>query len=113
MAKDPTTILLCATRFWVSAGVDFPLTTPTLRAGVRTVARAQGLTPAELDKAERALVRRGYITKPRRGVVALTPRGAKVSRKACYRVQLTPWNWEASYYGRLDGVRGQRRRRRR
>jgi hypothetical protein len=108
--------MLCATRFWVAAGglhpKPMPLTTPTIRRGARNVVRAQGFKSAEIDKAERELIRRGYLIKTGKGTIALTVKGAKVSRKACHRVTLAPWNWEASYRGRLDGIHRRRDRRR-
>lgn len=101
-------ILLCATRFWVGAGGSIPLTTSTLRSGVRHVARKQGVSPQALDKAERSLVREGLLRKPRRGEIALTELGVKMSRGTCERLKLPPWDWEASYKGRVDGRRRRR-----
>lgn len=125
MAKDAKTIVLCSVRFWANAGFNtFPphtiRTTATLRKGARKVARSQGLTPAQIDKAERELLKRGYIRygkdnhtgKVDRSTIALTDAGKRVSRKACYRVELKPWDWGATYHG-LEGRRPRRRRSRR
>lgn len=59
----PRTTLLCALRFWGGAGFPGRATvTPTLRKGVRHVARKQGITPRELDAAERAMVKKGLVS---------------------------------------------------
>lgn len=120
MSRDPETILLCSLRFWSGAGQGKPSTTPTLRSGVRHVARKQGVSPRELDKAERQLVKGGLMAKPRRGVVALTDKGRLVSNSHCKRIELAPWDWKATYKdppGQLDGAkkrkRNERKRRRR
>ncbi len=94
---SPTTLLLCATRFWSLRGSP---TTPTLRAGVRHVVRKQGVTPREIDKAERILVRRGlvelsYGTKA--STLRLTPKGLKLTGRACPRIDLPPWDNRAVY----------------
>jgi hypothetical protein len=87
--QSPKATLLCAIRFWgVSPGV------PTLRRGVRHVVRKQGVSPAEIDRAERALVRGGLIqlSGKRSGrAVALTPKGMRVASRACPNVHLPPW----------------------
>jgi hypothetical protein len=113
MSRDPETILLCSLRFWSGAGQGKPSTTPTLRKGVRTVARKQGITPTELDKAERQLVRGGLATKPRAGVIALTDKGRTVSNSHCKRIELAPWDWKATFRdppGQLDGRKRKRKR---
>lgn len=105
----PRTTLLCALRFWGGAG--FPgrgTTTPTLRKGVRKVARTQGITPRELDAAERKLVKKGLVARPRRGVIALTEKGLKLSSRVCRGVSLAPWDAKATF-----PFAGARRRRRR
>lgn len=94
MSRSAETVLLCATRFWGIGKATGSYTTPTLRAGVRSVVRKQGLSPAEIDRAERALVKRGYLRKggKRSGAsLALTEKGAKVSARVCKRVELPPW----------------------
>lgn len=99
MANARTT-LLCAVRFWGGAG--FPgraTTTPTLRKGARHVARKQGVTPRELNAAERTLVKSGLVTRPRAGVIALTEKGIKVSSRACKTVTLAPWDHKATFKG--------------
>lgn len=107
----PRTTLLCAIRFWSGAG--FPgrgVTTATLRRGVRHVARKQGITPRELDAAERALVRRGLVHKrgKRSGAaIGLTEKGLKLSTRVCRSVSLTPWDAKATF-----PFAGARRRRR-
>jgi hypothetical protein len=86
MANARTT-LLCAVRFWgVEPGVA------TLRRGARHVARKQGVTPRELDKAERSLVKGGLVSRPRAGEIALTGKGVTVSSRACRNVELPPWD---------------------
>lgn len=81
--------LLCAVRFWSGSPG-----TPTLRRGVRHVARKQGLTPSEIDRAERQLIRAGLVqlSGQRMGkAIGLTPKGLKVSARACPYVHLPPW----------------------
>jgi hypothetical protein len=104
-------VLLCATRFWVGAGGGIPLTTPTLRRGVRSVATKQAVSSAQLDKAERELARDGLVKRAGK-TLALTNNGVKVSREQCYRFPLPPWDWSASYRGRLDGVHRRRKAKR-
>lgn len=87
-----------------------PSTTPTLRSGVRHVARKQGIRPGELDRAERQLVKDGLMVKPRRGVLALTDKGRTVSNSHCKRIELAPWDWKATFRGQLDGAKKRRRR---
>jgi DNA-binding MarR family transcriptional regulator len=81
--------LLCAIRFWgVTPGV------PTLRRGVRHVARKQGLTPADMDRAERQLIRAGLVQRSGKrmgAAIVLTPKGMRVSARACPYVHLPPW----------------------
>lgn len=85
--------LLCAIKFWSGIpGEGSRAGQGTLRKGPRKVARTQGFTPSELDKAERELVREGFITRPRAGVVALTSRGIQRGAKSCARVSLAPWD---------------------
>lgn len=97
----PRTTLLCAIRFWAGAG--FPgrgVTTTTLRRGVRHVARKQGITPRELDVAERALVRQGLVHKrgKRSGAaIGLTEKGLKLSSRVCRSVPLDPWDNKATF----------------
>ena len=109
--KSPKTILLCATRFWAGGGV-IPRTTPTLRKGVRHVARKQGVTPAELDAAERALVKGGLLRKPGKGSVALTIKGLKIANRACRRVKLPPWNPQANFDKGSEGPFGMAKKKR-
>jgi hypothetical protein len=112
MSRDPETILLCSLRFWTGAGRGKPSTTPTLRAGVRKVARTQGVTPRELDKAERQLVKGGLATRPGPGTIALTDKGRTVSNSHCKRIELAPWDWRATFRdppGQLDGRKKRRR----
>lgn len=97
--NDPTTVLLCATRFWAGGAGAFPRTTPTLRKGVRHVARKQGITPRELDKAERGLVAKNLLVKPRKGVIALTEKGLMVATWACRDVPLPPWDPKTNFGG--------------
>jgi hypothetical protein len=107
----PRTTLLCALRFWggVSRGVPAgATTTPTLRKGVRLVARRQGITPRELDKAERSLVKRGLASRPRKGSIALTEKGVKLSSRVCQSVSLAPWDAKATFP--FAGARKRRRR---
>lgn len=96
---DATTVLLCATRFWAGGGGSIPRTTPTLRKGVRHVARKQGVTPRELDKAERGLIAKQLLVKPRKGVIALTDKGLMVATWACGNVPLPPWDPQANFKG--------------
>lgn len=108
----PETVLMCSLRFWGGAGSGAS-TTPTLRSGVRHVARRQGVSPRELDRAERSLVRQGYISKRSDGAaaLALTERGLKFSRDLCRGVELPPWDWKATYRsGMLTGARRRRRK---
>ena len=88
-------ILLCATRFWANStgmGVrEDGGTLMTLRAGVRHVARKQGVTPSELDRAERSLIKKGLLERGGRRTGAslrVTPSGMHIS---CKRVKLPPW----------------------
>jgi hypothetical protein len=114
MSRDPETILLCSLRFWTGAGRGKPSTTPTLRKGVRLVARKQGVTPAELNKAERQLVKGGLATRPGAGTIALTDKGRTVSNSHCKRIELLPWDWKVTYQdppGQLDGARRKKRSR--
>lgn len=87
--QSPKATLLCAIRFWsINPG------TPTLRRGVRHVARKQGLSPAEIDHAERQLVRSGLVQvggKRMGKTIGLTPKGLKVANRACPNVHLPPW----------------------
>lgn len=88
MASAKTTYL-CAVKLW---GM-FP-GTQTLRRGVRSVARKQGLSPAEMDKAERQLVKSGLVTRGGRRTgasIGLTQKGVRVATRACRRVRLPPW----------------------
>lgn len=89
MASASTT-LLCAIRFWARSS-----RVTTLRKGTRKVARAQGHSAADLDRAERTLVKRGLVEKPRKGAVALTEKGMDVSERACKAVALPPWTNDA------------------
>lgn len=110
----PRTTLLCAIRFWGGAG--FPgrgVTHATLRRGVRHVARKQGITPRELDVAERALVRKGLVHKrgKRSGAaIGLTEKGLKLSSRVCQGVSLAPWDAKATFP--FAGSRRRKRRRR-
>lgn len=91
------TILLCATRFWALR--DAP-TTPTLRSGVRHVVRKQGVSPAEIDRAEKTLVKRGLLARggARAGsTLALTAKGLRLTGRACPRIELPPWDNRAVY----------------
>lgn len=100
--RAPEVILLCSLRFWARG------TVPTVRAGVRTVARKQA-TPRALDKAERQLVKAGLISRPRKGAIAMTDKGYKLSEGMCKGVSLEPWDWKASYRGsQLSGARRRR-----
>ena len=112
MSRDPETILLCSLRFWSGAGSGKPSLVATLRKGVRHVARKQGISPRELDKAERQLLKGKLITKPRKGPIALTEKGRTVTNSHCRRIELPPWDWKATYQdppGQLDGRRKRRR----
>lgn len=101
MASAATT-LLCATRFWALRSSP---TTATLRSGVRHVVRKQGFSPAEIDRAERTLIKRGLL---RRGgarsgsSLALTERGFKITSRACPRVSLAPWDMSTALGGVFD-----------
>jgi hypothetical protein len=87
------TTLLCAIKFSASAGFGPTVAgRSTLRAFPRKVARSQGFTPAELNTAERELVREGLLTKPRKGAIALTSRGISRAAGACRGVSLSPWD---------------------
>ncbi len=98
MAKpSATTLLLCATRFWALRSHP---TTPTLRSGVRHVVRKQGVSPSEIDRAEKTLVKRGLIVRggQRSGAsIALTEKGLRVTGRACPRIDLPPWDNRAVY----------------
>ncbi len=96
--------LLCATRFW---SIDDG-TTPTLSSGVRSVVRRQGFSTAEINKAERELVKSGRIEVAGRGTgktIKLTSAGSRVR---CSMVSLAPWT-NAGYPG--AALAGRRRRR--
>jgi hypothetical protein len=110
----PRTTLLCAIRFWAGAG--FPgrgVTSATLRRGVRHVARKQGITPRELDAAERSLVRRGLAHKAGKrsgAAIGLTEKGLKLSSRVCRGVSLAPWDAKATFP--FAGARRRKHRRR-
>ena len=95
------TILICAARFWTH-GNQVP---QGFRRAIRMVARKQGVSPAELNRAEKALVKRGLLTKHRYGVTAsstvltLTSKGVKVATRACPRVSLAPWDNAKTFAG--------------
>jgi len=92
-----TTLLLCATRFWA---LRHSPTTPTLRSGVRHVVRKQGVSPGEIDRAERSLVKRGLLARGgarSSATIALTQKGLKLTGRACPRVDLPPWDNRAVY----------------
>ena len=115
MSRDPETILLCSLRFWSGQGGK-PHTHMTLRRGVRHVALKQGMSPAQLDRAERQLVKGGLVLKSKvhRGQIALTDKGRTVSNSHCRNIELAPWDWKATYKdppGQLDGARRKRRKR--
>jgi hypothetical protein len=82
---------------------------PTLRKGVRHVARKQGITSDELDAAERAMVKGGLIMRPRPSAIALTERGLKLSSRVCQGVTLAPWDAKATFP--FAGARRRRKRR--
>lgn len=84
--------------------------TPTLSSGVRHVVRRQGFTPAEIDRAERELVREGKLEVDRRGAksLRLTDKGNTVS---CANVKLSPWTDDPYPGSALTSRRRQRRRR--
>lgn len=103
----PRTTLLCALRFWTFEPGSL---TSTLRKGVRNVARKQGITPHELDTAERRMVRQGLVRRPRAGEIALTEKGLKLSSRVCQNVSLAPWDSKATFP--FLGARRRRRRRR-
>jgi len=106
---DVKRTLLCATRFWSLGWKARDNSTPTLRAGVRHVVRKQGFTPAEIDKAERELVREGKleVAGVRSGkTLRLTDKG---NRADCKLVKLAPWT-DPQYPGAaLTGPRRPRR----
>lgn len=106
---DVKRTLLCATRFWSLGWKARDNSTPTLRAGVRHVVRKQGFTPAEIDKAERELVREGKleVAGVRSGkTLRLTDKG---NRADCKLVKLAPWT-DSQYPGAaLTGPRKPRR----
>jgi len=87
---SPKATLLCAIRFWSFDKQGGP----TLRRGVRHVVRAQGITPAQIDRAERALIRGGYVqlSGKRSGkAIGLTAKGRRTAARACPAVPLPPW----------------------
>lgn len=105
----PNTIFLCAVRFWSHQPGSL---TPTLRRGVRHVARKQGVTPRELDAAERALVATGHLKRSGKrmgAAIGLTEKGLKLSSRVCQNVSLAPWDWKATFP--FAGARRKRRRR--
>jgi len=120
VAADAKTLLICALRFLGGSGdrVD-PNTGKRATGGgfrsfARKIARADNRTTvAELDRAERELIREGMIE--RRGVrsattLYLTSEGQRASYNTCKRVELTPWDWRTTYDpSALDGRKKRRR----
>lgn len=90
---SPTTLLLCATRFWA---LRFAPTTQTIRKSVRKVVLKQGVSSRAIDAAERALSKRGLIRVDEKGI-ALTAKGLKLTNRACPRIDLPPWDNRAIY----------------
>jgi flagellar basal body rod protein FlgF len=56
----------------------------------------QGVRPRAIDAAERSLVKRGLIRVDEHGI-QLTPKGLKVTGRACPRIDLPPWDNRAIY----------------
>lgn len=110
---DVKKTLLCATRFWSFGWREHDNSTPTLRHGVRGVVRRQGFTPAQIDRAERELVREGKLEVGGRysgKTLRLTDKGNQVS---CTNVKLTPWTDDPYPGAALTARRSKRRRRQR
>jgi hypothetical protein len=123
--KSTARTLLCATKFWShcysGGGVLDPIfndphkpCVATSRRGVRHV--VQGLrhggrwssrpSPSEIDKAERFLVKNGFLVRHGR-TLRVTERGRRVN---CATVDLSPWT-DSQYPGSaLSGARRSRRR---
>jgi hypothetical protein len=103
---DVKTTLLCATKFWARSGIQREALAPrttTLRAGVRHVVRKQGFAPAEIDRAERALIREGKLERGARpGTLRLTDKGQATR---CDSVKLAPWTDDAYPGASLSGRR--------
>jgi hypothetical protein len=99
---DAKTTLLCAVRFWsVTPGV------PTLRSGARHVALKQGYSAAQLNKAERELIREGLLERGKSGgrgaaTLRVTPAARK---RSCVRVRLAPWTNDGYVGADLKGRR--------
>jgi hypothetical protein len=118
--QDVTKTYLCAVKFWSGAydrgsgGYHSSKPQPDgggltpLRAGVRHVVRKQGFSPAEMNRAERALLREGKIEQPHRNAVRITAAGRRVS---CRTTKLTPWTDKG--YPANTQFAGSRRRKRR
>lgn len=105
------TTLLCAIKFW--SGYGSPSSpfykneklAAAYRSAVRSVARKQGFTPAEVTTAERKLVKAGLVEKipGMHPQLKLTPKGRK---RSCATVKLAPWTDPQHPGSRLEGVRG-------
>jgi len=94
--SDPERFLLAATIFWgMNNGVpkSGETTTPTLRKGVRHVARKQGVDAADLNKAERSLIKRKMLVRSGEGAatLALTAIGYKAAKRLAPDTPIPPW----------------------
>lgn len=92
-------IVLCAVRFWsVSPG------TPTLRRGVRTVARKAGLSSRTIEATERRLVSAGMLVTPGGKTsisIGITPLGMTMTNSFYDDVPLPPWRVRRNSDGRV------------
>ena len=96
--RDAKKTLLCAVKFWsIKPGV------PTLRRGARSVALKQGYTAGELDRAERALIKGGYLRdggQKSAKTLVVTPKGRAIS---CKTTKLAPWTNDGHPGAALEG----------
>ena len=108
---DADKTLLCAVKFWSgygSPGSPFyknPKLASSFRRAVRSVARKQDFTPAELTSAERRLIKKGLLERAGSKLhpqLKLTSRGMRTS---CRSVKLSPWTDDPYPGSRLEGSR--------
>lgn len=105
--------VLCAVKFWSGTGSPghplYKKRTATLRSGVRHVARKQGYSTSEIERAERELERDGLIIRRGKGTGATLKTTPKGSRQSCKSVKLAPWTDEQYPGSQLEGTRRKRR----
>ena len=97
----PELYLLCSLRLWAGStwAMSGGLPPASLQSAVRGVARRQGISTPDLNRATKLLVERGLLEKGgvRTGAwIRLTEAGVAASEQ-CEGLELPPWDWRNTF----------------